>query len=360
MDQDEYYKLISGERGGLGAGIVRVLLRVCSVIYCAVVGVRNFLYSVGGFRVHRAPVPVVCVGNITTGGTGKTPAVIWLCREITTNCKLRISNSDVAILTRGYKSGTDGGDEPAVLAELCPGVTVVVNPDRVAGAAEAVERFGAKVLIMDDGFQHRRLFRDVDIVTVDAMRPFGYGRVLPAGLLREPVSGLKRAHAVVITRCDQVEQADLASIEERLRLINPDLVIARSVHAPVCARDAQGKEIALAELEGKKVFGFCGIGNPEGFFGTISGLGAELVDRRVYNDHYHYTEADIAEICGLAERSGADFVLTTHKDWTKAGPAKASEQVRFAYLAVELRITSGHGQLKQLITDALAGKIPSE
>jgi len=336
---------------------MRASLRGASLGYWAIISLRNSLYSARGLKTHFAAVPVISVGNITAGGTGKTPLVVWLVGRIVENSKLGISSSDCAILTRGYKAGKDGRDEPGMLGESCPGVEVIVNADRVAGAAEAVGKFGAKVLIMDDGFQHRRLWRDLDIVAIDAMRPFGYGKILPGGLLREPVSSLKRAHAVVVTRCDQVGEKQLTRIEQKLRAVNPGLVIARSIHSPVCAKTTDTRQIGLEELRDRKVFAFCGIGNPEGFFGTIRGLGAELVGSRVYDDHYHYTQDDIAEIYALAESSKADFLLTTQKDYAKALQSRCTSEVPLAYVVVELKFTVGQDKLKQLIEDTLAGKI---
>jgi tetraacyldisaccharide 4'-kinase len=273
-----------------------------------------------------------------------------------------------AILTRGYKIKEHKfSDEPAILAESCPQAEVIVNPDRVAGAAEAVNKFGTKVLIMDDGFQHRRLGRDIDIVTIDGTCPFGYGKVLPAGLLREPVAVLQRADAVVVTRCDQTDETELAEIEEKLQQINPNMIIARSIHAPVCAKSPEHKEISLEKLKDKNIFAFCGIGNPDAFLNTIKNIEANLVGSKIYNDHYHYTNSDIAGILEEAGHLKADLVLTTQKDWFSS-PLSAtrnisSEQqaakyeIPFAYLAIELRFISGEDKITPLIENALAGKI---
>lgn len=357
MNQDDYRRLISGRTRGPAAWLSRRLLAPCAGVYRLVVGLRNYSYSAGLLKVYRTGAAVICVGNITTGGAGKTPLVIWLAGQITGNPKLGISSSECAILTRGYKTGNTGQDEPALLAQSCPGVAVSVNPDRAASAAEAAHKLAAKVLIMDDGFQHRRLARDLDIVAIDAMCPFGYGRILPAGLLREPIASLKRAHAVVITRCDQVGDGQVSAIENKLRCVNPALVIARSIHAPVHAGTADNRRIGLEELKGRRIFAFCGIGNPDAFFGTIRRLGAELVGSKVYDDHYHYTQRDLTEIYALAESSMADFVLTTQKDFTKTVHTKAPGRMPLAYLAVEVRFTAGLDKLKQLIEDTLADKI---
>ncbi len=348
VNQEDYRKLISGQNSSLSASLLRSFLGAAAGGYSAIIRLRNFLYSKKWLKTHLANAIVFSVGNITAGGTGKTPLVIWLCNKIT-------QNYGCAILTRGYKA-QNYGDEPAILADSCPDAKVIVNPDRVAAAAEAVNRFGAKVLIMDDGFQHRRLGRDLDIITIDSTSPFGYDKMLPAGLLREPIAALKRAGAAVITRCDQTEEAELSQIEKKLQSINPDMIIARAIHAPVCAKSIDSRQIRLEELRGKKVFAFCGIGNPEAFLNTIKRLGAELVGSKTYNDHHNYTANDIAQISQQAERLKTDLILTTEKDRTKI--ILNSQQMPLAYLAVELKFIAGEDKITRLIEDTLAGKIP--
>ena len=364
MNQREWHNLISCQSGGIGAALLRFFLAVAAVVYSTAVGLRNFLYSKGWLTVHRTNAIVISVGNITAGGTGKTPLVIWLFNL------LRQKNILCAILTRGYKAhakerGTrDEGremkiDEPAIFAERYPEAQVIVNPDRVAGAKEAVSKFSANVLIMDDGFQHRRLARDLDIVTIDATQPFGYSKVLPAGLLREPIAALKRADAVVNTRCDQVTEAKLAQLEEKLRFINSDMIIDRSIHTPICAKSIESKEISLEQLNDKKIFAFCGIGNPDSFLDTIKGLGCELVGSKIYNDHHHYTQNDIADIHKQAKPLKADLILTTQKDWfsTQYAIRNTQYEIPFAYLSIELKFLAGENKLTALIENKITDKI---
>jgi tetraacyldisaccharide 4'-kinase len=370
LNQECYRKLISGHKAGLGAALLRLLLGVAAAGYSIAVRARNFLYSKEWLKVHRADAAVISIGNITVGGTGKTPLVIWLCKEIISDSKFQIltvvrqvSNCQCAILTRGYKSRAqeteDYRDEPAILAESCPGVKVIVNPDRVAGAAEAVSKFNAKVLIMDDGFQHRRLARDLDIVTIDATQPFGYGKMLPAGLLREPVTSLKRADAVVITRCDQIAETELSEIERKLQIINPNMIIARSIHDPAYVKSSDNKEISLEQLKDKKIFAFCGIGNPDAFLNTIKTIGSELAGSKVYNDHHHYTNDCLADIYEQARSLKADLILTTQKDWTKiARLASAKKDIPLGYIGIEIKFLAGEDKLRGLIEKALAGKMP--
>jgi tetraacyldisaccharide 4'-kinase len=404
LNQQTYCKLISGQSSGFGASILRFLLAVAAIGCSLAVRLRNLLYSKGLFKVHHVDAAVICVGNITVGGTGKTPLVVWLCNLITQNPKLKTQNCRCAILTRGYmaraqehksiraQENENFKDEIAILAESCREAKVIVNPDRVAGAAEAIDKYAAKVLIMDDGFQHRRLARDLDIVTIDATQPFGYGKLLPAGLLREPVSSLSRAGAVVITRCDQVTEAQLSELEQKLRAINPDMIIAKSIHAAVsvkypepsvipakagiqkdgetmdsCLRRARSvldtENDNIEQLKGKKIFAFCGIGNPDAFLNTIKNLGAELAGSKIYDDHYHYTDACLTEISEQAEELGADLILTTQKDWTKviSNPefqiSESKSPLPFAYLAIEIKFLAGEDKLTALINDTLACKI---
>jgi len=363
MNQQNYRNVISGQNKSIAAKLSRLFLSVAAQVYLAVIVLRNFLYSKNWLKTHRADAAVISIGNITTGGTGKTPLVIWLYRFF------QQKNVNCAILTRGYKSTKNQRratsderrattDEPAILTESCPGAKVIVNPNRVAAAALAVDKFNTNVLIMDDGFQHRRLARDLDIVTIDATVPFGYGKMLPAGLLREPVASLKRADAVVLTRCDKVPISELSQIGKKLQLINPDMEIARAIYAAVCAKSIDNKEISLEELKNKRIFAFCGIGNPDAFLNTVKNLGTNLVGSKIYNDHYHYTNNDIADICDQVMYLKADFILTTQKDWTKIAPLTADKRaIPFAYLEIELKFISEEDKIRQLIENALAGKI---
>ena len=370
MNQESYRKLISGHRAGFGAALLRLLLGIAAAGYSIAVRLRNFLYSKGYLKVHRADAAVISIGNITTGGTGKTPLVIWLCKQLISDSKFQISNSQCGILTRGYKATKNSklktqnySDEPAILAESCPEIKVIVNPDRVESAAEAVSEFGINTLVMDDGFQHRRLGRNLDIVTIDATKPFGYGKMLPAGLLREPISSLKRADAAVITRCDQITEAELSQIEKKLGTINPDMIIARSIHAPTNVKSTDNKEISLEQLKDKKVFAFCGIGNPDAFLNTITTTGSELVGSKVYNDHHHYTDNCLADIYEQAEGLKADLILTTQKDWTKIISnfkfqiSDFESSLPFAYIVIEIKFLAGEDKLRGLIEKTLAGKI---
>ena len=363
MNQDFYYKLVSGRIKGWTATMLRTALAIAAKIYSSIIRLRNLLYDKNILKTHRSKTVVISIGNITLGGTGKTPLVVWLCNY------LHQQNLSCAVLTRGYKTHTKRNtksneppntitDETAVLSENCPQAEIIVDPDRVAGAAKAIEKFGARVLIMDDGFQHRRLARDLDIVTIDATQPFGYEKIFPAGLLREPLTSLRRADAVVITRCDQIRESELREIENKLRAVNPGILIAQSIHAAVNIESADNTETAVERLKGSKIYAFCGIGNPNAFFNTIEASGAEITGSKVYNDHYQYSQACLADIYTQAKLAGAELILTTQKDWTKIKHLKPDKKdIQLAYLAVEIKFITSLDRLTCLIKDTLAGKI---
>jgi len=363
LNQQRFHKLISGQTRGFGAAILRFFLEAAAKLYATIIALRNLAYSKGWLKVHTTDATVISVGNITVGGTGKTPLVVWLCKF------LHQKEIQCAVLTRGYKTHTKKRatsdeqratrtDEPAILTESCPQAKVIINPDRVAGAGEAVSKFKANALIMDDGFQHRRLARDLDIVTIDATCPFGYDKMLPAGLLREPAAALKRADAVVITRCDQVGEDELTELEKKLWYLNPNMTIARSIHRPVCAKSIDGSQISIDELKDKRILAFCGIGNPDAFFNTVNGLGCDIVGSKIYDDHYRYTDDCLAGTYEQAGHLKADLILTTQKDWAKITQlAPVKKDIPLAYLAIELKFTSGEDKITRLIEDALAGKI---
>jgi tetraacyldisaccharide 4'-kinase len=210
---------------------------------------------------------------------------------------------------------------------------------------------------MDDGFQHRRLHRDIDIVTIDAMQPFGYGKILPAGLLRESLSALKRAQTAIITRCDLVSRNNLVEVTAVVSRINPNLIIAQTIHCPSYIISGE-KQIALDELKGKKIFAFCGIANPSAFMATAGVVGANIVGSKVYDDHHNYTAEDLNDIYHDAAKSGAQMILTTEKDYNKISqPASGERDVVMAYLAVRLQFVEGQDRIRELIERSLAGKI---
>ncbi|MDD5458254.1 MAG: tetraacyldisaccharide 4'-kinase [Phycisphaerae bacterium] len=338
----------------MAADMLRWSLARLACIYKAVIRTRNAMYSVKILRSSKINVPVLSVGNITAGGTGKTPLVIWLANYLSSR------GLKCCILTRGYKSKqANCTDEPAVISHNCPTSRIIINPNRVSAAKTAVEKYGCDAFVMDDGFQHRRLARDIDIVTIDATNPFGYDKLLPAGLLREPLDSLKRAHAAILTRTDQISESQLAAIEDRLIQINKNLVIARSIHQPASLKTLKKEQIPLEQIKNKNVLAFCGIGNPDSFFQTIRSCGANLLKSIAFDDHYDYTADDISDIFNRAIRIEADYILTTQKDWTKTVllATNRNDPVTFAYLFIELKFTAGDQKITELIENLLVGRI---
>ena len=307
-----FHALIRGERRGPVAYLMRAGLWWARLPYAVGVWVRNRGFDRHPGRAVRVPVPVVCVGNLTLGGTGKTVCVEYVARFY------RELDRAVAILSRGYGSA-DGGpnDEAMVLEENLPDVPHLQGADRVALANSAVEELESDLLVLDDGFQHRRLFRDLDVVLIDATRPLAGEYLFPRGTLREPVGTLKRAGFVLLTRCDQAAesvQQQVDWVEERF----PNLPVGKTVHKPVELVGPDGATADVAEVAGKSVGTVCGIGNPESFARTVADLGATLIASRVYPDHHAYTADDVAELTAWAETLPPDAViLTTQKDWVK-------------------------------------------
>lgn len=309
--RDAYLPLIRGRAGGLGGLLARSGLAAASLPYRLAVACRNAAYDRGWRKIHSAGIPVVSIGNLTVGGTGKTPMVEWVARWF------RRRGKRVAILSRGY-GGTEGlNDEGRVLEENLPDVPHLQDADRVRSAAIAVQELEAEVLVLDDAFQHRRIARDLDIVLIDALDPFGEGRLLPRGLLREPVSSLSRAGIVVLSRADMVHSRERAAIRQTAERRAGPLRWVEGRHAPLDLIDGEGVSTPLSPPQHKKVAAFCGIGNPEGFRRTLLPLCGTLLDLRVFPDHHAYTAADVGSLADWARGLGADLVLTTQKDLVK-------------------------------------------
>jgi tetraacyldisaccharide 4'-kinase len=308
---------MSGAARGVGPALLRGGLSVLSPLYATLMRARNGRYD-RGLGVKRLARPVVGVGNITTGGTGKTPVVRWLCE------RFRDAGDRPAVLMRGYKAQPgEPGDEQAMLQGLLDrdGVSPVVvraEPNRHAGG-EAVlrEHPDVNVFVMDDGFQHRRLARDFDLVLIDACEPFGYGRVIPRGLLREPLTGLRRADAILITRANQVEAGVLENILARLREIHPAAPVYRCSHAHVGLRSTDGQIHTIEELSGQRYFAFAGIGNPAGLAYQLRQLPGDLVGQEWFPDHWGYAPRDLDRVRAAAQKAGAGLIVTTEKDWVK-------------------------------------------
>lgn len=220
-------------------------------------------------------------------------------------------------MSRGYGAEAGRNDEAMLLEENLPDVPHYQDPDRVAAAERAVEESESELLVLDDGFQHRRLHRDLDVVLIDATRPAHRDRLLPRGTLREPTGGLRRAGAIVLTRCDQAEPATVDELRIWLTRRFPDKPVATTEHCPTGLVGGEHPE-PVESLRGRAVGAFCGIGNPAAFRRTLEGLGATVAAFRTFADHHAYTAADVSDLRTWAERLPADAVIaTTQKDWVK-------------------------------------------
>lgn len=321
MDHDRIHRVMSGDDRSTSAAMLRVATAVGEPFYRLGTAARNAMFDRGLRRPTCLPSPTISVGNITTGGTGKTPVVAYIAR------KLVEIGRDPAILSRGYH----GGDEAKELADLLGDRAVVVaNPDRVLGAKLARDQLsGIDVFLLDDGFQHRQVARDLDLVLIDATRPFGFGHVLPRGLLREPIGNLKRADAVIVTRTDQVSDEALRGLDRQIERYTDRPPIAHAIH----------RWENTDQLAGKAVLGVCGIGNPRAFGKTLQRHAGGVIDNIVFDDHHDYTREELSDLFDRAARDHADAVVTTEKDYVKWIPLL--EQVTPPIPIIRPRLTIG-------------------
>ena len=302
----------------------KIIAYAISLPYSLIINIRNRLYDQNILAAEKLPCPVISVGNITVGGTGKTPCVIMLAKMLQSN------GFKPAILSRGYGGKStkavnivsDGhsilldamsaGDEPFLLAKELPDVPVITGPRRVVTAKVAINLFGANVLVCDDAMQHRQIYRDINLVLLDSAKPLGNGHLLPRGRLREPVAGLKRASAFILTRVEETTQKN----EEALKLIyGSGIPVFQSVHkADEIVKGDYSIKYPLAWLAGKKVCAFCGIAKPDSFKKILTSLKTQILSFDDFPDHYPYSRRDLDELRTKFADLQADCLITTQKD----------------------------------------------
>ena len=310
--RQRYLALVRGQRRGLWPDLQRTGLRLAAFPYSAAVRVRNLLFHHGWLHSEKVPVPVVSVGNLTVGGTGKTPCVEYVARFY------RALELRVAILSRGYGSAAGPNDEALVLEENLPDVPHLQGPERVPLAKTAIEELESEVLILDDGFQHRRLRRDLDLVLIDATAPWGCGYLLPRGLLREPPSSLRRASVIALSRCDQVAEDERQRLREQIHALAPGVDVIETRHQPVELVNSERASVGLELLRGRPIAAFCGLGNPNAFRRSLMDLGADVIAFHPYPDHHAYSRADVEQLDAWGRGLPANTVLvTTQKDLVK-------------------------------------------
>ncbi len=323
------------------------------------VALRTAGYQRGWFKIHRLARPVVSVGNLTVGGTGKTPLVACVAKillrhgwnpGILTRGYGRSSKAPMIVVAPGAGRPVDAreiGDEPALLARLLPEVPIVVCADRYHGGQMAEERFHVNAHILDDGFQHLRLARDLDLVALDATETVSDRLLLPAGRQREPLAALRRAQVVVLTRTDS---ADPQPLEELVRKTHPAAQVFRSRTELLGWMDTRsGEAVPNALIQAQKVAAFCGIGNPQAFFADLRRWGLHLVAEDAFPDHHVYTGGEMERLMADARRKGAAALLTTQKDAVKTSRDWAPELPLLA-CEIEARIVETESFERTLLT----------
>jgi tetraacyldisaccharide 4'-kinase len=359
-------EVIVEERRGARETLVRAALHAFSKVFEVAIKARRFLYNVRILRDSTLGVQVIAVGNLTVGGTGKTPVVEKFARE------LRDQGRNVAILSRGYRSKpppvherllnafllrgettpprvvSDGrsllldsemaGDEPYMLASNLKDVVVLVDKDRVKSGRYAIEKFGCDTLLLDDGFQYWKLRgRRLDIVLVDCQQPFGTGRLLPRGTLREPPSHLARASTIFITK----SEGDTSALRRRLGELNPGAGIIECVHHPLYLEDVfTGERRELGFLKGRKVASFSGIAQPESFEQSLVRLGADLVYSKRFADHHRFTQQEVLNAINRSKKRQAETIVTTQKDAVRF-PKIDRRDLPVYFMRVEIKILRG-------------------
>jgi tetraacyldisaccharide 4'-kinase len=359
-------EVIFEERPGKRAALVRTGLFGLSKVFKVAVKVRRFLYNARILRDSTLGVQVIAVGNLTVGGTGKTPVVEKFARE------LRDQGRNVAILSRGYRSKppplsqrllnklllreefvpprvvSDGrsllldsetaGDEPYMLASNLKDVVVLVDKDRVKSGRYAIEKFGCDTLLLDDGFQYWKLRgRRHDIVLIDCQQPFGNRYLLPRGTLREPPSHLARASTIFITKSD----GNTAGLRQAIAEFNPDAGIIECVHHPLYFEDVfTGERQGLDFVRGKRVAALSGIAQPESFHGSLQKIGATLVYHRPFADHHRFTQQEVLNVINRSKKKQAEVIVTTQKDAVRF-PKIDRRDLPIYFMRVEIRIISG-------------------
>ncbi|NOX97231.1 MAG: tetraacyldisaccharide 4'-kinase [Nitrospirae bacterium] len=359
--QEFLLEVTEGEGKGFLLSLLRLGLTVLSGIYGFLLKLRSCLYRCRLLKKKKLPGYTISVGNITVGGTGKTPAVAMLVE------KLQQRKHKVVILSRGYKrvprsrapgemgvvsrgknilmEVREAGDEPYLLAKNLPGIAVLVGKDRISSGNYALTNFAVDTLVLDDGYQYWPLTRDLDIVVIDSANPFGNGYLLPRGRLREPLESLERGDLFLLTRADQA--GDLKGLREKLKKIKPGAKIVETVHNPDCLIDLKtGDSRELTGLSGKKVLALSSIGRPESFEKTLAGLGALLVGKRRFPDHHWYREAELREVGEEALRKGAEYIVTTEKDAVRIPPGTKLPRA-LLYLTIKLKIVQGEKVLER-------------
>jgi tetraacyldisaccharide 4'-kinase len=357
--------LVSGRRRGPAASIARAALRAASWPYGLVIRLRNRLYDAEALTAARLGVPVVSVGNITVGGTGKTPLVIWIAGELVD------AGYRPLVVSRGYGPKLERqpgdrrpvvgrmNDECGVIAERAPQAEQAIGPDRTSVAREGLERTSADVVVLDDGFQHRRLARDLDVVCLGAKDSFGLGYLLPRGLLREPPSSLARADFVVVTSGEPLPEDESEALGAEIGAFTDAPVVEASYRPSAVVDLAEGRDLGLERLQGTKVVAAAGLANPDAFWETVGALGAVCAETVALADHVAYDEALVGDLVDRCRRTGADALLVTQKDAVKL-KALETGGAPVWFVGVDLVFSRGEDVLRGALRDLPYGDAREE
>lgn len=341
---------------GPGWFALRTGLQAASLPYAAVMRARNLAFDAGWKESIDVGVPTISVGNLTAGGTGKSPAVCRLARE------LRYRSVRVALVSRGYKAGEHGtNDEALELEERLPDVPHVQDPDRVAAARIAIDELASQVILLDDAFQHRRIRRDWDIVLIDATNPFGYGALLPAGLLREPLSSLARAQTIVLSRADMIDKAERDAIRRQVERYAPAAEWSEAIHHPAEWRNSEGMTYAVGAQPFRRVAVVSAIGNPDAFRRTLTGVGLDVAEERIFPDHHRFTREDVTSLQAWATKlatDGVEAVVCTGKDLVKLSLPTLGLLPLWS-LVIEFSFTENEAAVQRRL-DIIAAGVPAE
>jgi len=352
--------LLNPPRTKLGKSLMNGLA-AASRVYTAGVRARSWAYRSGMFRKTTLNTPVISIGNITVGGTGKTPLAQFVARHfldtgrkpVIVSRGYRKEGATLAVVSDGKRlllSPRRSGDEPYLLARTLPGVPVIVSPNRALAGFVAVSRFAPDVVIMDDAFQHMKLARNLDIVLVDAVNPFGNEKTLPGGTLREPPPNLARADVIVVSRSDQTDR--LSELRERLRSLNPSAPVVLGVHAPDgLLVHPTGDSLDLTILKNARVLAVSSIGNPWSFAESVRTLGAEVLDHLRFPNHAKYRHRALSRIADAARQLCCEAIITTEKDAVRL-PSHIDCGCPIWVLSIRFRIVEGAASFLDLL-DAL-------
>ena len=344
--QEGFYDLVSGQKTGVMATVLRCGLMLFEVPYHSIVSARNFCYDKRMLSTHRFDVPIISVGNLTLGGTGKSPMVAWLCRFFLER-KLR-----PGLISRGYKKGTnEGNDEFMEMSRRFPIVPHIQGTNRSKAIQTLLQTEQVDLIILDDAFQHRRVERDTDLLLLDATAPFGFGHVFPRGTLREPLKNLRRADIALLTRSDLIDDAERKKIRHQVLTIHPNIVWGETVHVPtsLVSLESFGDE-PLESIRDQSALAFCGIGNPAAFRKTLEQCGVRISRLIPFPDHYQYTSADAKKIVQTAKDLGTNLILCTMKDLVKLDPSDFAGLFLRA-ISIEIRFTTGESAMSKRLCE---------